>query len=80
MKLRTIQRRLCLDLISLENIVNIFDQQGLRAQNDRLIAVPEMINCLQRVYEKIATDYPAMVNVPVCIDLCLNWLLSLYDT
>jgi hypothetical protein len=80
MKLRTVQRRLCLDLIPLETLIAIFDQFGLRAQNDKLISVPEMISCLQTVYESIAAEHSTLVNVPLCIDLCLNWLLNLYDT
>jgi hypothetical protein len=80
MKLRTVQRRLCLDFVLLDNLINIFDQYGLRAQNDKLITVPEMISCLQNIYEGIAADHSSMVNVPLCIDLCLNWLLNLYDT
>ena len=80
MKLRTVQRRLCLDLIPLETLIALFDQFGLRAQNDKLISVPEMITCLQNVFETIAVEHSSLVNVPLCIDLCLNWLLSLYDT
>jgi hypothetical protein len=80
MKLRTVQRRLCLDLIPLDNLIVIFDGFGLRAQNDNLISVPEMISCLQNIYEGIANEHSTLVNVPLCIDLCLNWLLNLYDT
>jgi len=80
MKLRTVQRRLCLDLVLLDNLINIFNQHGLKAQNDKLISVPEMISCLQNIYEGVAVDHSLMVNVPLCIDLCLNWLLNLYDT
>lgn len=37
MKLRTVQQRLCLDLVCIDSLINIFDQHGLRAQNDKLI-------------------------------------------
>ncbi|XP_054164235.1 dystrophin-like [Oppia nitens] len=80
MKLRTVQRRLCLDLVPLESLILAFDEFGLRAQNDKLITVSEMISCLQNVYEGIAVEHSTLVNVPLCIDLCLNWLLNLYDT
>ncbi|XP_023219988.1 dystrophin-like [Centruroides sculpturatus] len=80
MKLRTVQKRLCLDLANLNNIINAFDQHGLRAQNDKLISVPEMITCISTIYEGLASDNSSLVNVPLCIDLCLNWLLNLYDT
>lgn len=41
MKIRTIQKNLCLDLVFMNNAINAFDQHGLRAQNDKLISVPE---------------------------------------
>lgn len=80
LKLRTVQRRLCLDLVPLDNLINIFDQHGLRAQNDKLMNVTETLDCLQHIYDSIAQENPSLVNVPLCIDLCLNWLLNLYDT
>lgn len=80
LKLRTVQRRLCLDLASLDDLINIFDQHGLRAQNDRLISVPEIISCLQTIYEGLTREHPAIVNMALAIDLTLNWLLNLYDT
>ncbi|XP_076307918.1 dystrophin-like isoform X3 [Tachypleus tridentatus] len=80
MKLRIVQKRLSLDLINLNNVINAFDQHGLRAQNDKLISITEMITCLSAIYESIATESTASVNKPLCIDLCLNWLLNLFDT
>ena len=80
MKLRTVQRRMALDLILLANAVQVFDEQGLRAQNDKLISVPEMITCLQSIFETATVDSSSVVDVPLCIDLCLNWLLNLYDS
>ncbi|RWS09644.1 dystrophin: isoform B-like isoform X3, partial [Dinothrombium tinctorium] len=79
MKLRTVQRRLYLDLVLLENLINIFDHHGLRAQNDKLISVPEIISCIQSCFDGLAID-ASIVNIPLTIDLCLNWLLNLYDT
>ncbi|XP_075552995.1 dystrophin isoform X4 [Dermacentor variabilis] len=80
MKIRTIQKNLCLDLAFMNNAINAFDQHGLRAQNDKLISVPEMITCLATIYEGVAQEHSNLVKVPLCIDLCLNWLLNLYDT
>uniref|UniRef100_T1IRG4 Protein detached n=1 Tax=Strigamia maritima TaxID=126957 RepID=T1IRG4_STRMM len=80
MKLRTLQKKLCLDLLNMNNAIDAFDHHGLRAQNDKLIDVPDMISVLTTLYEGIAADNPALVNVPLCIDLCLNWLLGVYDS
>lgn len=81
MKLRSVQRSLCLDYVHILSLIGIFEEYGLRGENDKLISVPKMINCLQTVYEKACNggDNAAPVDVPLCIDLCLNWLLNLYD-
>ncbi|XP_022241838.1 dystrophin-like [Limulus polyphemus] len=80
MKLRTVQKELCLDLLNLNNLINAFDQHGLRAQNDKLISITEMITCLSTIYEGTSSEPASLVNKPLSIDLCLNWLLNLFDT
>ncbi|XP_050448334.1 utrophin-like isoform X3 [Cataglyphis hispanica] len=80
MKLRTVQKRLCLDMLSLSTALEQFDSHGLRAQNDKLIDIPDMVTVLTSLYEVIAADNPAQVSVPLCIDLAINWLLNVYDS
>ncbi|XP_043280609.1 dystrophin, isoforms A/C/F/G/H isoform X2 [Venturia canescens] len=80
MKLRTVQKRLCLDLLSLSSALEQFDSHGLRAQNDKLIDIPDMVTVLTSLYEVIAADNPTQVIVPLCIDLAINWLLNVYDS
>ncbi|PSN53173.1 Dystrophin [Blattella germanica] len=80
MKLRTVQKRLCLDLLSLSAALESFDSHGLRAQNDKLIDVPDMVTVLTSLYELISADNPSLVNVPLCLDLAINWLLNVYDS
>ncbi|XP_044016172.1 dystrophin, isoforms A/C/F/G/H-like isoform X2 [Aphidius gifuensis] len=80
MKLRTVQKKLCLDVLSLSSALEHFDSHGLRAQNDKLIDIPDMITVLTSLYEVIATDNPTQVIVPLCIDLAINWLLNVYDS
>ncbi|XP_028047195.1 dystrophin, isoforms A/C/F/G/H isoform X12 [Monomorium pharaonis] len=79
MKLRTVQKRLCLDMLSLSTALEQFDSHGLRAQNDKLIDIPDMVTVLTSLYEVIAADNPTQVSVPLCIDLAINWLLNVYD-
>jgi G-utrophin, putative (fragment) len=78
LKLQSVQKRLCLHFIPINNIIAIFDEHGLRALNEKEINVPDMISCLQSIYESAAAEYPTFIDVPLCIDLCLNWLLNLY--
>ncbi|KAI1301280.1 Dystrophin, isoform E [Halotydeus destructor] len=80
LKIRTVQQCLRLDLLHLESLINIFDQHGLRAQNDKLINVSEMISCLESVYKSLSNEHASQVNVPVCIDQGLNWLVNVYDS
>ncbi|XP_076317501.1 dystrophin-like isoform X3 [Tachypleus tridentatus] len=80
LKLRTVQKQLCLVFMDLNNIINAFDQHGLRAQNDKLISITEMITCLSTIYESASSEPGFLVNKPLSIDMCLNWLLNLFDT
>ncbi|XP_050442847.1 dystrophin-like isoform X2 [Adelges cooleyi] len=80
MKLRTVQKRMSLDLLSLEAAVEAFDNHGLRAQNDKLITVSEMLTILGSIFDTLASQHPSLVHVPLCLDLSLNWLLNVYDS
>jgi dystrophin len=68
------------DLLGLEDAISIFDRHQLKNMNDQLFELGEMVLCLMEIFESIQTRYPDLCqNVPLQIDLCLNWLLNLYD-
>lgn len=67
------------DMLSLSTALEQFDSHGLRAQNDKLIDIPDMVTVLTSLYEVITADNPTQVSVPLCIDLAINWLLNVYD-
>ena len=71
---------IAVDLLNMNNAINAFDQHGLRAQNDKLMDVIEVINTITTMYEGIKEDHPNLVNLPLCVDLVLNWILNVYDT
>uniref|UniRef100_A0ABM0M5R4 Dystrophin-like n=1 Tax=Saccoglossus kowalevskii TaxID=10224 RepID=A0ABM0M5R4_SACKO len=79
MKLRRLQKALCLDLLNMNSANDAFDHHGLRDENDKLMDVMEIINVLTSIYDNVAVDNPQLVNVPLCVDMCLNWLLNVYD-
>ncbi|XP_069746216.1 dystrophin isoform X6 [Narcine bancroftii] len=79
MKLRRLQKALCLDLLSLPSACEAFDQHNLK-QNDQLLDILEIINCLTSIYDRLEQEHSNLVNVPLCVDMCLNWLLNVYDT
>ena len=80
LKLRAIQKKLCLDLISLTAASEAFDLHGLRGQNDKLLDVADMMLVLRAIYSAACTQYPSLVDIPLCVDLALNWLLNVYDS
>lgn len=67
-------------MLQLPAALEAFDTHGLRAQNDKLIDIPDMITVLTSLYEVIAAENPSLVNVPLCLDLAVNWLLNVYDS
>lgn len=67
------------DLLELNTTNEVFKQHKLN-QNDQLLSVPDVINCLTTTYDGLEQMHKDLVNVPLCVDMCLNWLLNVYDT
>lgn len=67
------------DLLDLSVAQNTFKQHKL-ANNSQLLSVPDIINCLTSIYDGLEQEHKDLVNVPLCVDMCLNWLLNVYDT
>lgn len=57
----------------------LFEQQALK-QNEQLLDVPQLLSCLSGLYQRLEQSHAHLVNVPLCVDMCLNWLLNVYDT
>lgn len=68
-----------MDCAKLQLVTDVFDEHGLRGQNDRLIDVNDMIVVLSTLYGRISSDNNE-VNTTLATDLCLNWLLNVYDS
>lgn len=66
-------------LLSLNRAIEAFDSHGLRAQNDKLLDVQDMITILTFLFEILAKEHPTTVNLPLNIDLIINWILNIYD-
>ncbi|XP_066505235.1 utrophin-like [Hoplias malabaricus] len=79
MKSRQLQKALCLDFLQLAMAQSVFDQHKL-IHNGQLLEVPGIINCLFTIYTNLQQLHPDLINVPLCVDLCLNWLLNVYDS
>jgi hypothetical protein len=66
-------------MLSLSTALEQFDSHGLRAQNDKLIDIPDMVTILTSIYELIIAENSTQVSISLCIDLAINWLLNVYD-
>uniref|UniRef100_A0A2K6GX61 Utrophin n=1 Tax=Propithecus coquereli TaxID=379532 RepID=A0A2K6GX61_PROCO len=77
-KIRRLQKALCLDLLELNTTNEVFKQHKLN-QNDQLLSVPDVINCLTTTYDGLEQMHKELVNVPLCVDMCLNWLLNTFS-
>ncbi|KAM7367861.1 hypothetical protein PAMP_014130 [Pampus punctatissimus] len=67
------------DLLDLSVAQNTFEQHKL-TNNNQLLSVPDVINCLTSIYDGLEQEHKDLVNVPLCVDMSLNWLLNVYDT
>lgn len=55
--------------------IESFDRHGLRAQNDKLIDIPDMTTVLHSLYVTIDN-----IDLPLMLDLTINWILNVYDS
>ncbi|MFT7802184.1 dystrophin-related protein 2-like [Arapaima gigas] len=79
MKLRRVQKALRLDALTLGSLADVFREQELQ-QAEQLMDVAEVIQALSCLYERLEEECGVAVNVPLCVDMCLNWLLNVYDS
>ena len=70
---------LVVDKLELSTAIDTFDAHGLRAQNDKVIDIPDMVTVLRSLYDVVVAAYPGEIRLPLIIDLCLNWILNVYD-
>lgn len=63
------------DRISMAIAIESFDRNGLRAQNDKLIDIPDMTAVLHSLYITIE-----QIDLPLMLDLAINWILNVYDS
>ncbi|KFP52886.1 Dystrophin-related protein 2, partial [Cathartes aura] len=79
MKLRRVQKALRLDMVTLATALEIFNEHDLQP-SDRAMDVVEVIHCLTALYERLEEERGILVNVPLCVDMSLNWLLNVFDS
>ncbi|XP_058831030.1 dystrophin, isoforms A/C/F/G/H isoform X2 [Topomyia yanbarensis] len=75
LKLRAVQKRLAFDRLAMNVAIEAFDRHGLRAQNDKLIDIPDMTTVLHSLYVTIEP-----IDMAIMLDLAINWILNVYDS
>lgn len=60
-------------------VCEVFEQHSLK-QNEQLLDISQLVTCLTSLYQRLEQSHSNLVNVPLCVDMCLNWLLNVYDT
>lgn len=56
----------------------VFEQHQL-THNEKVLEVPDIVTCLLSIYTELQQVNPDHIDIPLCVDLCLNWLLNVYD-
>ncbi|MCJ8733978.1 hypothetical protein PDJAM_G00230140 [Pangasius djambal] len=79
MKLRRVQKALRLDLLKLTSVAEVFREQDLQ-HSEYMMDVVEVIHTLTALYERLEEERSVLINIPLCVDMCLNWLLNVYDS
>ncbi|KAM6427267.1 dystrophin-related protein 2 isoform 4-T6 [Liasis olivaceus] len=79
MKLRRVQKALRLDMVTLSTALEVFTEHELQP-SDHVMDVVEVIHCLTSLYERLEEERGILVNVPLCVDMSLNWLLNVFDS
>ncbi|KAH0631007.1 hypothetical protein JD844_004469 [Phrynosoma platyrhinos] len=91
MKLRRVQKALrfthffisglwtTVDMVTLPTALEVFNEHELQP-SDRVMDVVEVIHCLTALYERLEEERGILVNVPLCVDMTLNWLLNVFDS
>ncbi len=67
------------DLTSLSDIISVFEGNEIIDSLNKNLDIREIINYLQKIFEKTSNEYPQLINVILTVDLTLNWLLNIYD-
>ncbi|KAF3813050.1 hypothetical protein GH733_018993 [Mirounga leonina] len=67
------------DLVTLTTALEIFNEHDLQA-SEHVMDVVEVIHCLTALYERLEEERGILVNVPLCVDMSLNWLLNVFDS
>ncbi|XP_063058196.1 dystrophin-related protein 2-like [Engraulis encrasicolus] len=79
MKLRRVQKALRLDQVKLTTVAVVGDGDG-DGEGAEVMDVMEVIHTLGALYEQQEEESGQQLDIPLCVDMSLNWLLNVYDS
>uniref|UniRef100_A0A0N4ZFM9 Dystrophin n=1 Tax=Parastrongyloides trichosuri TaxID=131310 RepID=A0A0N4ZFM9_PARTI len=80
MKLRALQKRLCLDLIDMKQLDKVFEKITSTDIGEPC-GVELMVTTLVPIFEELAKEHPDKItNVPMAVDLTINLMLNIFDS
>ena len=68
-----------MDVVDLSIINAAFEQHGFRYHNDTVMDPIQLYNIIYEVYFLTKSQGRSSLDVDVCSELLLNWILNLYD-
>lgn len=70
-----------MDVITLDKLEKLFATIREREEMPGVIGMTDIVNFLISVYDPLTDQTGALhnVNIPLTVDLILNWLLNVYD-
>ncbi|VDM97496.1 unnamed protein product [Thelazia callipaeda] len=79
MKLRAVQKRFCLDLLSLEEVDAKMNSLNC-SWSEGYLSMKDAIMCLVPLFESAQEKYPKLIHsIPLAVDLLLNFVLNVFD-
>lgn len=66
------------DLLKLTSVAEVFREQDLQ-HSEYMMDVVEVIHVVTALYERLEEEQSVLINIPLCVDMFLNWLLNVYD-
>lgn len=67
------------DMVDINVVIEAFKSHNLCGSHEDIIGVSEMVEILTSIFEKLERNNGQTVNLPLSIDLSLNWILNVYD-
>ena len=66
-------------MVHMNDVVEALERQNMHGSHEDVIGVSEMVKVLNHMFDKLDEQQRNSVDVPLSIDLSLNWLLNVYD-